>query len=138
MGELGVVMLVKLMGPQTRRRHRRPYRDERMLRAVIGVLLRNSVVIIRGIWTTKTPNRIPHFLCTLCVALRRFLVWRALLVVQMIVMMMHRSLLAILATPLMPPQIIQSRESPLATQMMPFADQMLMLRPMTRHVPPEI
>jgi hypothetical protein len=53
---------------------------------------------------------------------------------QMVVMVVHRSLLAIFAAPFVSPQVVQSRKPSLATQMVPFADEMLVLRLVTRHV----
>ena len=52
--------------------------------------------------------------------------------------MMQRRLLPKLATPFMPPEVIQSWKPPLAPQMMPLANHVLMLRLMTRHMPLEI
>lgn len=56
----------------------------------------------------------------------------------MVVMMVHRSLLAIFAAPLMSPQVVQSRKPSLAAQMVPLADEMLVLRFVARHVPSEV
>ena len=55
-------------------------------------------------------------------------------VVKMIVMVVHSSFLAILATALVSSEIVQARKSSLAAQMMPLADEMFMFRSMACHV----
>lgn len=62
----------------------------------------------------------------------------SLFVMQMVVMVVHRSLLAIFAASFMSPQIVQSRKPSLTAQMMPLADEMLVLRLVTRHVSSEV
>jgi hypothetical protein len=56
----------------------------------------------------------------------------------MVVMMMESSFLTPFAARLMPPQIIQPGKPPLTPQMVELADHVLMLRPVTGHVPLEV
>ena len=60
------------------------------------------------------------------------------LVMNVVVVMVHSSLLAVLAARFMSSQVVQTRKTSLATQMVPLAYQMLVFRTVGGYVPSKV